>query len=283
MKIPFIKLNNHYKVPILGLGVYKLENLDECKKIIIHALKNGYRLIDTASYYQNEEAVGEAIIESNIPRKDIFITTKVWCDQISYDGVMKSFNQSLKKLKTSYIDIYLIHWPVGDVFGAWKAMEELYSQGKIKAIGVSNFLNDYLINLISFNKIKPTINQIEMNVFYQRQKEIEFNKKIGTKIQAWSPLARGLNDILENQVLKEIAYKYKKSVAQVILRWITQQNIMVIVKTSKITRLKENIDIFDFNLEYEDFQKISKLDLNKSCFFDQRDVNSIKRLINVKK
>lgn len=267
-------------MPILGFGVYQVNN--NCEEVVLNALNNGYRLIDTASYYKNEKEVGNAIKKSKINRDEIFITTKVWCDDISYEGVMTSFKESLERLKTDYIDLYLIHWPVGDIFGAWRAMEELYNQGKIKAIGVSNFLNDRLMDLIAFNKIKPTVNQIEVNVFYQRDKELIFNNEMGVVLEAWSPLARGRNDVFNNEILVKIANKYNKTSSQVIIRWLIQRGIVVIAKTENENRMKENIDVFDFKLSNEDIKEIEKLNLNESCFFDQTSVDFIKRLTNYK-
>lgn len=276
----YIKLNNDVKMPILGLGVYQLTKDNNCEEIILKALQNGYRLIDTASYYNNEIEVGNAIKKSGINRQEIFLTTKVWCDSISYEGVMTSFEQSCKRLQTDYIDLFLLHWPVGDIFGAWKALEELYLQKKVRAIGVSNFLNDHLMNLIAFNKIKPAINQIEVNVFYQRDQEFAFNQEMNVQIEAWSPLARGRNQVFENPVLTKIAQKYQKSIPQIIIRWLIQRNIIVIAKSSSEQRLIENINVFDFQLSDKEMKQIKQLNLNKSCFFDQRDPAIIKKFTN---
>lgn len=278
----YVILNNKIKMPILGFGVYKLTKENNCEQIVINALKNGYRLIDTASYYGNEIEIGNAIKKSGVDRSEIFLTTKVWCDDISYEGVMKSFEKSCKNLQTDYLDLLLIHWPVGDVFGAWRAMEKLYEEKKVRAIGVSNFLNDQLLNLIAYNKIKPVINQIEVNVFYQRDQELDFNQEVNVQLEAWSPLARGKNNVFENEVLASIAKKHQKSISQIMIRWLIQRNIVVIVKTEKEQRAIENLDVFDFELTQDEINQISKLNLNQSCFFDQRDVESIKRLTNYK-
>lgn len=278
-----VRLNNNIKMPILGLGVYQLTKENNCEELVLKALQNGYRLIDTASYYHNEIEVGNAIKKSGINRQEIFLTTKVWCDSISYEGVMQSFAQSCQNLQTDYLDLLLLHWPVGDIFGAWKALEELYHQQKVRAIGVSNFLNDQLMNLIAYHKTIPAVNQIEVNVFYQRPDELNFNQEMNIQVEAWSPLARGRNNVFDHPTLISIAQKHNKSVAQIMIRWLIQRNIVVIVKTQNEARLKENINVFDFELSPNEMEQIQELNLNQSCFFDQRDIAAIKKLTNYQK
>lgn len=276
-----VKLNNGVVMPILGLGVYQITDYQGCKNTVLDALKIGYRSIDTAAIYKNEEAVGEAIKESGINREDLFITTKLWIKDAGYDSAKKAFELSLKKLQVDYLDLYLIHQPYGDIYGSWKAMEELYKEGKIRAIGVSNFHQDRLMDLIVHNEIIPAVNQIETHPFFQRNNDQKFLKENDVQIESWASFAEGKNDIFHNEILSEIGEKYNKSVAQVILRWLVQRDVVVIPKSVKKERLEENFNVFDFDLSLDDMSLIASLDKNESLFFDHRDPERIKWLSNL--
>lgn len=269
-------LNNGLEMPILGFGVYQIPDAEECEKSVLNAIEAGYRLIDTAAAYGNEEAVGKAIKNSGVAREDLFITTKLWVSDTGYEKTKKAFETSLKKLQLDYLDLYLIHQPYGDIYGSWRAMEELYEEGRIKAIGVSNFHPDRLIDLIIHNKIVPAINQIETHPFTQQIETQNFLKENKVQIESWGPFAEGRNDMFTNKLLVSIAAKYNKSVAQVILRWLVQRDIVAIPKSVKKERIVENINIFDFELSLEDIDVISILDTKKSVFFDHRDPEIVK-------
>ncbi|MDT0678692.1 aldo/keto reductase [Autumnicola musiva] len=271
-----LKFNNGMEMPILGFGVYQISDYKECKKSVLTALNNGYRLIDTAQGYQNEKAVGAAMQESGIERDKLFVTTKLWISHMGYEKTKNAIEGSLEKLQLDYLDLYLIHQPYGDVHGSWRAMEEYYQAGKIKAIGVSNFHPDRVMDIIVNNKVKPAVNQIETHVFNQRQEDHEFLEENGIVHESWAPYAEGKNDFFTNEVLAGIGKKYNKSVAQVALRWMIQRNIVVIPKSVHENRIKENIDVFDFELSQEDMNAIKKLDTNESLFFSHRDPEVIK-------
>lgn len=271
-----IKLNNGVEMPILGFGTYKISDPKIAEESVKEALNIGYRLIDTAQSYMNEEAVGKGIRASKVDRKEIFITTKIWVENVSYDGVMKSFNESLRKLNLDYIDLLLIHQPYNDVYGAWKAMQELLEQKKVRAIGVSNFSFDKILDLKIFNKVSPMINQIEINPFYQRKELINSLKQENIVPEAWAPFAEGKNDIFNNEILINIARNHNKSVAQIILRWLIEQDIIVLAKTTNPDRMKENFNIFDFELSNEEKLNIAQLDINKSQFFSHSDPEIIR-------
>ncbi|SHN29973.1 aldo/keto reductase [Gracilibacillus kekensis] len=266
-----IALNNGVKMPIIGFGVYQVPDADECENAVYEALMAGYRLIDTAAGYLNEEAVGRAIKRSGIPREELFITTKLWVQDAGYESAKLAFTKSLQKLKLDYLDLYLIHQPFGDYYGAWRAMEDLYREGKIKAIGVSNFLPDRLMDLIVHNEVVPTINQIETHPFYQQIESGAFMKEQGVQHQSWAPFAEGRNNMFSNEVLISIAEKHNKSVAQVVLRWLVQRDVVVIPKSVHKERIIENFDIFDFELSGEDVEKISTLDTQESLFLSYHD------------
>jgi len=273
-----ITLNNGVEMPILGFGVFQVSDLAECEKAVGEAIETGYRLIDTASSYGNEEAVGNAIRKSGVPREELFITTKLWVQDAGYENTLKAFEKSLNKLQLEYLDLYLIHQPYGDIFGSWRAMQELYFQGKVRAIGVSNFHPDRIADLIANSGFTPAINQIETHPFHQQvdtQKFLEENK---IQIESWGPFAEGKNDIFKNGTLTSIAVKNNKSVAQVILRWLTQRGVVAIPKSVRKERMAENFDIFDFELSADEMQKISTLDTSASLFFDHRDPNMVKWL-----
>ena len=259
-----IKLNNGGEIPILGFGVYQILDYDECKRAVLDALEVGYRLIDTASAYQNEKAIGDAIKESKINRKELFITTKLWITDAGYEKTKKGFETSMEKLQLDYLDLYLIHLPFNDYYGSWRAMEELYENKKIKAIGVCNFYPDRLVDLAKHNKIKPAVNQIEVHPLFQREYDKEIMKNYGTQIESWSPLARG--KLVENETLKNIGLKYCKTATQVILKWLIQRNIVAIPKSVHKERMIENFNIFDFELSADDMNKIKSMDTNKSLF-----------------
>ncbi len=271
-----VLLNNGVEMPILGFGVFQIPNESECEQAVIDAIKTGYRLIDTAASYQNETAVGNAIKKSEVPRNELFITTKLWASDMGYENTKLAFQKSIDKLQLDYLDLYLIHQPYGDVFGSWKAMQELYHEGKIKAIGVANFHPDRVIDLIINSGFTPAVNQIETHPFHQQIETQQFLTDNNVQIQSWGPFAEGKNDIFNNETLKTIAVKYNKSVAQIILRWLTQRGIIAIPKSVRKERMKENFDVFTFELSETEMQTITTLDNKTSLFFDHRDPNMVK-------
>ncbi|MCX2740106.1 aldo/keto reductase [Pontibacter anaerobius] len=271
-----VKLNNGVEMPLLGFGVFQIPDAAECERSVANALDAGYRLIDTAAVYLNEEAVGRAIQGSGVPREELFITTKVWVQDAGYENTKRAFEKSLKRLQLDYLDLYLIHQPYGDVHGSWHAMEELYSEGRIKAIGVSNFQPDRVIDLIIHNKVVPAVNQIETHPFNQQVEEQQFLKENNVQIQSWGPFAEGKNDLFKNELLSSIGHKYDKSVAQVVLRWLTQRGVVSIPKSVHKARIEENFNIFDFELSQEDMEFIATLDQKASLFFDHRDPAVVK-------
>jgi diketogulonate reductase-like aldo/keto reductase len=273
-----VKLNNGVEIPILGLGVFQITDPAECEQSVIDAVETGYTLIDTAASYQNEEAVGQGIQQSGIAREDLFITTKLWIQSNGYEDTLKAFDKSLNRLQMDYLDLYLIHQPCGDVHGEWRAMEELYQQGKIRAIGISNFHTDRTIDLIIHNQITPAVNQIEVSPFQQQMDSQKFFEANGVVVEAWAPFAEGRNNIFENETLLSIAARHHKSVAQVILRWVVQRGIVALAKTVRKERMLENISIFDFELDAEDMAAIATLDTKTSSFFDHRDPQMVKWL-----
>lgn len=273
-----VKLNNGVEMPILGFGVFQVTDLAECERSVIDAIETGYRLIDTAQSYMNEEAVGKAIKQSGVSREDLFITTKLWIQSDGYEGAKKAFETSLKKLQLDYLDLYLIHQPYGDVYGEWRAMEELYKEGKIRAIGVSNFQPDRLIDLIIHNEIVPAVNQVETHPFHQQIDTQQFMIDNNVQIESWGPFAEGKNDMFKNQLLQSIGDKYGKSIAQVVLRWLTQRGVVAIPKSVRKERMAENLNSLDFELTIEEMDKIKTLDTNASSFFDHRDPKMVKWL-----
>ncbi|MDO7853522.1 aldo/keto reductase [Hymenobacter convexus] len=271
-----VELNNGVKMPILGFGVFQVPDPAECENSVVEAIKVGYRLIDTAASYMNEEAVGKALKRSGVPREELFITTKLWVQDASYEGARQAFETSLQKLGLDYLDLYLIHQPYGDVHGAWRAMEELYKAGRIKAIGVSNFAPDRLIDLIVHNEVVPAVNQVETHPFHQQVEEQQFMAENKVQIEAWGPFAEGKNDLFHNELLTRIGAKYQKTVAQVVLRWLTQRGVVAIPKSVKPERMAENFNSLDFELSAEDMQAIATLDTKASLFFDHRDPKMVK-------
>lgn len=266
----YVKLNNGVEMLMLGYGVYQVTK-EECERCVLDALKAGYRLIDTAQSYFNEEEVGSAIKKSSVPREEIFLTTKVWIEHYGYEEAKKSIINSMKKLQVDYIDLVLMHQPFNDYYGTWRTMEELYKEGKIKAIGISNFYPDRMVDITSFAKIKPMVNQIEIHPHYQQTEAIKWNKKYGLQVEAWAPFGEGRGGLFGNEILKNIGNKYGKTLAQVILRWHLQRGVVVIPKSTHYERMVENFNVFDFKLSEEDMNLISTLDKNKSSFFSHND------------
>jgi diketogulonate reductase-like aldo/keto reductase len=273
-----VKLNNGVEIPILGFGVFQISDPVECERCVVDAIETGYTHIDTAASYQNEESVGRGIKQSGVEREKLFITTKLWIQSPGYEGTLQAFERSLSRLQLDYIDLYLIHQPYGDVYGEWRAMEELYHQGKIRAIGVSNFYPDRIMDLMIHNKITPAVNQIEVNPFQQQIESQKFLEENGVSVEAWAPFAEARNNVFQNELLLSIAAKHNKSVAQVILRWLVQRGIIALAKTTHKERMIENIDVFNFELSAEDMASITSLDTKTSCFFDHRNPEMVKWL-----
>ncbi|KQL45802.1 2,5-diketo-D-gluconic acid reductase [Brevibacillus choshinensis] len=271
-------LNNGVEMPILGFGVFQMTDQNECEQNVYDAIMAGYRLIDTAASYLNEEAVGRAIKRSGVPREELFITTKLWVQDTGYEKTKMAFEKSLQRLQLDYLDLYLIHQPYGDVFGSWRAMEELYREGKVRAIGVSNFHEDRLIDLIIHNEVAPAVNQVETHPFNQQIENAKFMKENSVQIESWAPFAEGKNNLFQNEVLVSIGEKYNKSVAQVVLRWLTHREVVVIPKSVRKERIIENFNIFDFELSQEDMESITTLDTKQSLFFSHRDPEMVKWL-----
>jgi 2,5-diketo-D-gluconate reductase A len=273
-----VKLNNGVEIPMLGFGVFQITDASECERSVVEAIQTGYNHIDTAASYQNEEAVGRGIRQSSVAREKLFITTKLWIQRNGYEGTLKAFENSLKRLQVDYIDLYLIHQPFGDVYGEWRAMEELYQQGKVRAIGVSNFYPDRIMDLMIHNQITPAVNQIEVNPFQQQIDTQKFLQDNRVQVEAWAPFAEGKNNIFQNELLLSIAAKHDKSVAQVILRWLVQRGIIALAKSTRKERMLENFSVFDFELNAEDLAAIATLDTKTSSFFDHRNPDMVKWL-----
>lgn len=271
-------LNNGVEMPIMGFGVFQIADQNECEQSVYDAIMAGYRLIDTAASYLNEEAVGRAIKRSGVAREELFITTKLWVQDTGYENTKKAFEKSLERLQLDVLDLYLIHQPFGDVYGSWRAMEELYREGKIRAIGVSNFQMDRLIDLIIHNEVVPAVNQVETHPFNQQIESAAFMKENNVQIQSWAPFAEGKNNLFQNEVLVSIAEKVNKSVAQVVLRWLTQREVVVIPKSVRKERIVENFNIFDFELSQNDMESITALDTKQSLFFSHNDPEMVKWL-----
>ena len=267
-------LSNGVKMPMVGFGVFQVDDQKVCEQAVLDAIEVGYRSIDTAATYLNEEAVGRAVAASRVKREELFITTKLWVQDHGYDNTKRAFEKSLKKLGLDYLDMYLIHKPYGDYYGSWRAMEDLYKEGLIKAIGVTSFPSERLLDLFLHNEIKPMVNQIETNVWFQRKEEEDFLKKEGIAHEAWAPFAEGNNDVFNAPVLKEIAEKYGKSTGQVMLRWLIQRDVIVIPKSVKKERMKQNIGVFDFELAAGDMERIAGMDTGKSTIHDPQDLET---------
>lgn len=276
----YVTLNNGVKMPILGFGVYQINDLTECEKIVGDAIKTGYRLIDTAQAYGNEEAVGTAVKNSGLPRADFFIVTKIWISNAGYEKAKASIVESLKKLQTDYVDLLLIHQPFGDYYGTYRAMEEAYKEGKARAIGVSNFYPDRFIDISHFADVKPAVNQVETHVFQQQKQAREIMKKYHTQSMSWGPFAEGRNNFFHNEVLLQIGKAHNKSAAQTALRFLIQENVVVIPKSAHLERMEQNFDVFDFELTAEEMNKIRALDTKSSLFFSHYDPETVEFLLN---
>ena len=273
-----VTLNNGIEMPILGFGVFQVSDAGECERSVVDALETGYRLIDTAASYGNEEAVGRALRRSGVAREELFVTTKLWVSDAGYDQTKRAFENSLRRLQLDYLDLYLIHQPYGDVYGSWRAMQELYAQRRVRAIGVSNFHPDRVIDLILHNEVRPAVNQVETHPFCQQSETHQFLKANGVQIESWGPFAEGKNNIFQDEVLRSVAERHGKTVAQVILRWLIQRDVVAIPKSVRKERMAENFSIFDFSLSSEDMAAIASLDTRQSAFFDHRDPEIVKRI-----
>lgn len=277
-RIPAVTLNNGVEMPILGFGVFQVPDPAECERSVRDAIDVGYRLLDTAASYGNEEAVGSGIRSSGIDRRELFVTTKLWVEDASYDGAKAALDRSLNKLQVEYLDLYLIHQPYGDVYGAWRAMEELQRAGKIRAIGISNFYPDRVVDFALHNEVTPAVNQIEIHPFHQQADALPTLKEYNIQPEAWGPFAEGKNGLFQNEVLAAVGKKYGKSIAQVVLRWLIQREIVAIPKSVRKERMAENFDVFDFELDADDLAAVATLDQKSSSFFDHRDPAMVKWL-----
>ena len=281
--IPSVTLNNGVAMPLLGFGVFQVPDAEECERSVYEAIRTGYRLIDTAAAYGNEAAVGNAIKRGGVARDELFVTTKLWIQDAGYESAKQAFERSLQRLQLEYLDLYLIHQPFGDVYGAWRAMEELYREGRIRAIGVSNFQPDRLMDLMVHNHVVPAVNQIETHPFNQQIETQAFLRENNVQIESWGPFAEGQHNIFQNELLRSIADKHQKTVAQIILRWLTQRGVVAIPKSVRTERIVENFNVFDVELSPEDMEAIVALDTKTSSFFDHRDPNVVKRLGEAKR
>ncbi|WP_321380306.1 aldo/keto reductase [Trichococcus shcherbakoviae] len=273
-------LNNGVKIPMEGFGVFQVPDQAQCEQVVLEAIESGYRLIDTAAVYMNEEAVGAAIKKSGVPREELFITTKLWSQDANYTAAKVAFQTSLDKLGLDYIDLYMIHQPLGDYYGAYRALEELYKEGKIKAIGICNFYPDRVVDLCMNVEIKPQVNQIELHPYFQQEDALKVMKEFAVQPQAWGPLAEGKHGIFTDPILAEIGAKYGKSNAQVVLKWNAQRGVIVIPKSVNASRIKENFDIWDFELSQEDMDAIAKMDFGHSEIIDHRNPELVKGLLS---
>ena len=281
--VPTVPLNNGIEMPLLGFGVFQIADLADCERAVMDALGVGYRLLDTAASYGNEEAVGRAIKRSGVPREEIFVTTKLWIADAGYEKTKAAFKRSLQRLQLDTIDLYLIHQPIGDVYGAWRAMEELYREGRVRAIGVSNFHPDRVMDFLMHHEVKPAVNQIETHPFHQQVATQKFLEENGIQMESWGPFAEGKNNIFHNDLLQSIANAHQKSIAQVVIRWLTQRGIVAIPKSVRKERMAENFDIFDFQLTAKEMNAIATLDTGTSSFFDHRDPAMVKWLSEAKR
>lgn len=270
-------------MPKIGFGVFRLTDSKECEEAVVQAIQTGYRLIDTAAAYENEEAVGRAIRRCGVPREQLFLTTKLWISDTNYEGAKRGLERSLKRLQTDYVDLYLIHQPYHDYYGAWRALEELQAQGKARTIGVDNFTQDRMADFLFFQQTKPAANMLECNVFFQREDERAYLASQGIQMQAWSPLAAGSQTVFENEVLCSIAQAHDRTVAQIVLRWLIQRGIVPIVKSQNPRRMQENLDVFDFSLTEQDMQRIAALDTGHTCFTPRKTAKSVQDFLTYAK
>jgi 2,5-diketo-D-gluconate reductase A len=277
-EVPCVTLNNGVQMPLLGFGVFQIADLAECERAVTDALSVGYRLLDTAASYGNEKAVGNAIKRSGVPREELFITTKLWINDAGYDKTGRAFERSMQRLQLDTLDLYLIHQPIGDVYGAWRAMEELHREGRIRAIGVSNFHPDRVMDFIMHHEVVPAVNQIETHPFHQQVEAQKFLQENGVQIESWGPFAEGKNNIFQNELLRTLGDKHGKSIAQIVIRWLTQRGVVAIPKSVRQERMAENFTVFDFELSPEEMSSIATLDTGTSSFFDHRDPAMVKWL-----
>jgi 2,5-diketo-D-gluconate reductase A len=271
-----VALNNETSMPVVGYGVFQIADAQECTRCVNDAIQAGYRHVDTAASYMNEAAVGQGIKNSGVAREQLFVTTKLWVQHTGYEHTQKAIDDSLRRLQLDHLDLYLIHQPYGDVHGSWRAMQDAYRSGKLRAIGVSNFQPDRLMDIVAFNEIKPAVNQIEVNPFRQQGESIAFMRELGVQAEAWAPFAEGRNNLFQNELLKAIADKHGKTIGQVVLRWVVQLGIVALAKTVRKERMVENLAIFDFELDVDDMAKITSLDTGTSSFFSHRDPKIVK-------
>lgn len=271
-----VTLNNGVVMPILGYGVFQIPDPQECERCVVEAIDTGYRLIDTAASYLNEEAVGRGIKNASVPRSDLFVTTKLWVQDTGYERTQQAIEKSLRRLQLDYLDLYLIHQPFGDVHGSWRAMQDALKAGKVRAIGVSNFHPDRLMDIIGFNDVVPAVNQIEVNPFHQQEESVAFMRENAVQAEAWAPFAEGRNNLFQNEALVDIGRKHGRSVGQVVLRWVVQRGVVALAKSVRKERMEENLRVLDFALDEADMARIAQLETGESSFFSHRDPAMVK-------